>query len=98
MVITLDVINVCCYLILFFVVTRFPNNGRSHESNLAFSTLSYCVGGDLFVYTTFFRCFLSVPHLVDNYAKNVDERGWSIICERTLRSPLISFKSNSCAN
>ena len=37
---------------------------------------------------------LSVPHLVDNYAKNVDERGRNIMCERTLPSVLVSFPAN----
>ena len=35
---------------------------------------------DLFVHT---HCFLknTVPHLVDIYAKNVDERGGKFVCE-----------------
>ena len=34
--------------------------------------------------------FLSVPHLVDNYAKIVDERGRNFMCHRTLPSRLVS--------
>ena len=32
---------------------------------------------------------LSVPHLVDLYAKNVDGRRWNFMCERTLPSLLV---------
>ena len=57
-----------------------------------------CVGGKFCCYTIFekklnFWCFLSVPHLVDIYAKNVDERGRNFMCERTLTSLLVQFSS-----
>ena len=39
---------------------------------------------------TNFWVFLSVPHLVDNYAKIVDERGRNLMCDRTLPSRLVS--------
>ena len=38
-----------------------------------------------------FCVFLSVPHLVDNYAKIVDGRGRNLMCHRTLPSRLVSF-------
>ena len=51
-----------------------------------------------------FGVFLSVPHLVDNYNKIVDERGRNLLCDRTLPSLLvvdlwlnhINQKSSSC--
>ena len=51
-------------------------------------------GGCLFVHTpvfflknTWIFCvFASVPHLVDNYAKIVDERGRNFMCDRTIPS------------
>ena len=36
-----------------------------------------------------FWVFLSVPHLVDNYAKIVDGRGRNLMCHRTLPSRLV---------
>ena len=55
-----------------------------------------CVGGNLSVHTyCFFKStwisggFLSVPHLVDFYAKNVDERGRNFMCKCTLLSFLV---------
>ena len=38
-----------------------------------------------------FCVFPSVPHLVDNYAKIVDERGRNFMCDRTLPSRLVYF-------
>ena len=38
-----------------------------------------------------FLGFLSVPHLVDNYAKIVDGRGRNLMCHRTLLSRLVIF-------
>ena len=35
--------------------------------------------------------FFSIPHLVDNYVKNEDERGRKLMCERTLPSLLVFF-------
>ena len=40
-----------------------------------------------------FWVFLCVPHLVDNYAKIVDERGRNFMCNRTLPSLLVLFLS-----
>ena len=37
-----------------------------------------------------FWVFLSVPHLLDNYAKIVDGRGRNFMCHRTLPSRLVS--------
>ena len=61
--------------------------GISHESNASFFTplsyllwrLSFCSYTIFFLekYSNFWG-FLSVPHLVDNYAKIVDERGRSV--------------------
>ena len=55
-----------------------------------------CFGGYLFVYrpvflknTSIFIIFLSVPHLVDNYAKILDEGGRNHLCNRTLPSLLV---------
>ena len=57
-----------------------------------------CFGGYLFVHTSFFFflkntwifcVFLAVHHLVDNYAKIVDERGRNLMCDRTLPSRLV---------
>ena len=50
-----------------------------------------CVEDDLFVQIHFFlisnfRGFLSVPHFVDIYAKNMDERGRNFVFERILPS------------
>ena len=50
--------------------------------------LFYSISGllnDMYV----FDSFLSLPHLVANYAKNVDELGRNIMCERTLPSLLV---------
>ena len=60
-----------------------------------------CFGGYLFVHTPIFFLkntwtfcvFLSVPHLVDNYAKIADERGRNLMCDRTLPSRLVAFTS-----
>ena len=38
---------------------------------------------------------IEYPHLVDNYAKNVDERGWNFICKCTLPSVLVGVTSNT---
>ena len=86
-----DVINVCCCcccLILLFVLTRFLNNYLSHQSIVSFFTpLSYLFWRLSFrSYTNCFEnylnfcVFLSVLHLVDNYAKIVDERGRKLMC------------------
>ena len=90
----------CCFccLILLFVLTHFLNNDRSHQ--FIASCLLYwiiCFRGYLFVHTPFFGNylnfwgFLSVPHLVDNYAEIEDERGRNLVCNRTLPSLLVCF-------
>ena len=70
-----------------------------------------CFGGYLIVHTEFFEkdlgffgirknnfwVFLSVPHLVDNYAKIVDGRGRNLMCHRTLPSRLVQFNSERFA-
>ena len=50
---------------------------------------SFCLDTFFLQNTWAFGGFLFVPHLVDNYAKNVDERGRNIMCERTLPSFLV---------
>ena len=94
----LDVINVCCCCLIFlFVLPRFLNNGKSHQSNAAFFTpLNYLLWRQYFCsFTNFLKNslisggFLSVPHFVDNYAKNVDERAWKFMCQLTLPSLLV---------
>ena len=79
-----------------FILTRFLNNGKSHQSNAAFFTpLSFFRLRRFFLHTYFFEkylnfcCFLSVPHLFDNYAKIVDERCQNIMCKGTLPSLLV---------
>ena len=92
-----DVINFCCCLILPFVFPRFLNIGISHQSNAPFFTqLSYLLLRLSFrSYASFFEkylnfcIFLSVLHLVDNYAKILDERGRNLMCDRTLPSLLV---------
>ena len=42
--------------------------------------------------TWIFCVFLSIPHLVDNYAKIVDERGRNLMSNRTLPSRLVFLK------
>ena len=41
-----------------------------------------------------FWVFLSVPHLVDNYAKIVDGRGRNLMCHCTLPSRLVLIKKH----
>ena len=96
-----NVINICCCLILPFVFARFLNIGLS--INLMHHFLLHwiiCFGGYLFFHTpVFFEKYLtfcvfpSVPHLVDNYAKTVDERGRNLMCDRTLPSLFVYFSS-----
>ena len=38
-----------------------------------------------------FKIFLSLPHLVANEVKNVDELGRNIMCDRTLHSLLVFY-------
>ena len=95
------VINVCCCccLILLFVLTRFLYIGIYHKSNASFFTpLSYLLGRlSIRSYTNFFEKylnywgFLSVPHLVDNFSKIVDERGRNLMCNRVLPSLLVYY-------
>ena len=62
-----------------------------------------CFGGDLlFIHQLFLKNtwilggFLSVPHLVDNYAKIVDEWGRNVMCDRILPSlfVVVLFKNS----
>ena len=87
------VINVCCcYFILLCVLTCFLNKDRSHQSSAAFFTprsyllwrRSFCPYIKFFKNTWIFGGFLSVPHLVDKYAKIVDEQGRNFMCDHTL--------------
>ena len=72
-----------------FLLTRFLNNGRSQQSKAAFFTsLVIWFAGDLFIHTTFLYV-----HLVDNYDKNVDERGRDFMGKRTLLSLLLDYKN-----
>ena len=95
----------CCCLILLFVSTRFLNIGISQQSNASIFTPLSCLLWSLSYrsYTIFlkntsaflgfpknnFWVFLSVLHLVDNYAKIVDARGRNLMCHRTLPSRLV---------
>ena len=91
---------------LLFVLTGFLSIGMWHQSSASFfNPLSYLLWRLSFhSYTIFFGffaipknnfwVFLSVPHLVDNYAKIVDERGWNFMCNRTLQSLLVLCKIN----
>ena len=88
----------CFCLILLFVLTCLPNNGRSHQSNATFCTsLSHLLWRRSFCTYIVFENYLkkteilSVVHLVDIYAKNLDERGRNFMCERTLPSLLVNF-------
>ena len=74
-----------------------------------FYSVVICFGGHFLAHTLFFSksffgffmgilknnfwVFLSVPHLVDNYAKIVDERGQNLMCGRTLPSLLVLYFS-----
>ena len=91
----LDGINDCCYwcLILLFIFTCFLDNGWSYHSNaVVFSPLGYLRWKRYFCsifgrkYLSFLGVFRSVPHLVDIYAKNADDRGRNFMCKRTLPS------------
>ena len=80
----------CCCLIMLFVLTRFLNIRIAHQSNASyFSPLSYllwrlsfCSNTNFFLKNTFIFGFFYVPHLADNYAKIVDERGRNLMCNR----------------
>ena len=76
---------------MLFGLTHFLIIGRSHHSNADFFTpLSYLLWRLSFrSYTNFFP---SVSHLVDNYAKIVDERGRKLMCDRTIPSRLVYNK------
>ena len=73
--------NVCCCLILLFVLTRFVLTRLWR--------LSFCSNTNILKKYMSFWGFLSVPDLVDNYAKIVDERGRNLMCDRTLPSLLV---------
>ena len=90
----------CCSSWLAFLTLTYYSN-LMHQSLLHWVI---CFGGYLIVHTEFFEkdlgffgirkknnfwVFLSVPHLVDNYAKIVDGRGRNLMCHRTLPSRLV---------
>ena len=94
------VINFCCCLILLFVLTRFLNIGVSQQSSAPSFTpaLSYLFWRLSFrSYATFEKKtwvfgFFYVPHLVDNHAKIVDERGRNLMCNLHItESPCHSY-------
>ena len=96
-----DLINLMrhFWLISFEVICE-PLDGHfcGHFWLIRFGVI--CVRGKPFVHKQFFKKklefsggFLSVPHLADIYAKNVDERGRNFMCKRTLPSSLVSFNS-----
>ena len=90
----------CCSYWLAFLILAYHSN-LMHQFLLHWVS---CFGGYLIVHTQFFWkllgffgfpkynfwVFLSVPHLVANYAKIVDERGRNLMCHRTLPSLLVS--------
>ena len=81
----------CCLSWLAFLILAHIIN----LMHIIFLHWVICFGGYLFVHTLFFKKysnfwpFLSVPHLVDNYAKIVDERGRNFMCNRKLPSLLV---------
>ena len=93
----------CCSSWLAFLILTYYSN-LMHQFLLHWVI---CFGGYHIVHTEFFEkdlgflwdsqknnfwVFLSVPHLVDNYAKIVDGRGGNLMCHRTLPSRLVSIK------
>ena len=90
----------CCSSWLALLILTYYSN-LMHQFSLHWGI---CFGGYLIVHTEFFEkdldflgfaknifwVFLSVPHLVDNYAKIVDGRGRNLMCHRTLPSRLVS--------
>ena len=98
----LDVINFCCYccLILLFVLTCFLmmfdliNVIRHFFTPLSYLRWKRSLSSNTFlqrILTWTFEGFLSVPHLVDVYAKNADEQGRNFMCKRTLPSLLVIY-------
>ena len=59
-----------------------------------YSFLSTCYLVSLMDSQNYFGVFISVPHLVDNNAKIVDERSRNLICDCTLPSLLVYFITN----
>ena len=81
------------YLISFFVLSCCLLNGISHLlSKTALFNSIFClyVKQLFFTYNIFLKkiwsaqWFLSLPHLEDNWVKNMHERVWNLICERRL--------------
>ena len=100
----LYVFKISCYccLILLFVLAFFRKNDCFRQSNAAFFTPMSCLRRrrSLFIHIFLekylnFRGFLSVPHLIDFYAKNLDERGRNFMCERTLSGLLVFLYSQT---
>ena len=65
-----------------------------------YSTEIFAVEAFFCFYTNFLKniltlgSFPSVPNMVDNYAKNVDERGRNFMCEHTLPSLFVLVRFN----
>ena len=77
----------CLSWIVFLIMTDFINLMRHFSLHWVF-----CVGDDVFV-DAHFVLRNTLPHLVDNYTKNMDELGRNFMCERTLPSLLVSIQS-----
>ena len=61
-----------------------------------YSTEVFALEAIFFFIRQFFEKYLNFfrsVHLVENYSKNVDERGRNFICERTLPSLLVFFQT-----
>ena len=81
----------------FDLVSKFLTNNDWFHSTELFALEVIIVFIHIFLKKTWtFGGFLSVPHLVDIYAKNVDERGRNFMCERTLLSVWWKFSFPGC--
>ena len=79
--------NVFCFIFIFVLSSSHIINNVHRPSRVALFYSIGCLWNDMYV----FESFLSVHHLVANYAKNVDERGQNLMCVRTLPSLLVEF-------
>ena len=80
---------------LAFLISTYLINLMHHFLLLSYLLwrLSFRSYTSFFLKNTWIFCvFPSVPHLVDNYAKIVDERGRNLMCDRSLPSRLVCFK------
>ena len=87
----------CCLSWLAFLILAYLINLMPH----LLLPWVICFGGYLFFYTPIFFekylifwVFLSLPHLVDNYVKIVDERGRNLMCDCILPSRLVILYSH----